>query len=597
MSSWPLVSVPQFADAPTAHAADSPPLAAGAKTDVIYGSGSKAPGSIDFFEIRNYATATPTVSVIGKLKVHISDIAVSNTGIIYCVVNAAPSSILTIDPKTGTLGEPVVSGYANDQNSLTWAPENLLYSAGWQDGDIRRTDLKPCKTSVHTTLPTSAGDMARDPTTGLLYVCTLTKQLYQINPADGKLTLLGELDLGSQTASIPVDRKGQLYATTSGDNSDLFRFYSVDKKTGQATLIADFTKLGIGTRGMGASPVANRIERPDLRSKDPSPAKASRVPAAGPAGKSAIQSYVIFWDFDATKAKPTANGEILIPVPSDEPYQRARWELSGVATQRIVNAEGGKLVAVRPRGANFRLRVTVEPTATEIAKPNGKVPAPAEALACLRDNTAFATRNSETAKLARELKADDPVQTVQNIRHWIKKNMTYRFDPELKQKENAPVGGIDAILQAEHGDCGGHAYLFVSLCRQAGVPARVLWGPVKILEPGSVPKETGLPGLDRLEPGDFCGHAWAEVFVTGWGWIPLEPQAFAHEVPLGRVPPFYVPFVRLELSGAQTTDAMLAIGNVASMNYFPKLEKPQERGDSTDKAQPLESKQSPPKKK
>ena len=67
--------------------------------------------------------------------------------------------------------------------------------------------------------------------------------------------------------------------------------------------------------------------------------------AAGQPGKKA-ESYVIVWDFDATKAAPAATGEILIPAPSNEPYQKVKWELSGVRTQRAINVEGGKLVAV-----------------------------------------------------------------------------------------------------------------------------------------------------------------------------------------------------------------------------------------------------------
>jgi transglutaminase-like putative cysteine protease len=294
------------------------------------------------------------------------------------------------------------------------------------------------------------------------------------------------------------------------------------------------------------------------------------VPAFPAAGQGP-PSYVLVWDFDATKAAPAATGEILIPLPSNEPYQKVKWELSGVRTQRVINLEGGKLVAVRPSGPNFRLRVTVEPTATDIARPGRKLPVPADAAACLRDNAAFAARNPETARLAKELKADDPAQTVRNIRDWIKENMTYRYDPALKQKETAPAGGVDSILKAKCGDCGGQSRLFVCLCRQAGVPARGLWGAIKIVGPEAIPKETGLP-LEKVEPGDFCGHAWAEVFVKDWGWIPVEPQPFGP--PLGQVPQEFVPFVRLEPVAATMADASLAIGNVWAMNYIAKREKP-----------------------
>jgi hypothetical protein len=80
---------------------------------------------------------------------------------------------------------------------------------------------------------------------------------------------------------------------------------------------------------------------------------------------------------------------------------------------------------VRPRRRYFQLTATVERTAVEIPKKKGAGQLPADAAACLQNNTEFAARNPQTAKLAQELKAHDPVHTVENIRKWIKENMVY----------------------------------------------------------------------------------------------------------------------------------------------------------------------------
>jgi hypothetical protein len=55
---------------------------------------------------------------------------------------------------------------------------------------------------------------------------------------------------------------------------------------------------------------------------------------------SGTSSQVIIWNFDGSKGTPMATDEILIPVPSEEPYQRVVWSVSGVVSQRIVDAEG-----------------------------------------------------------------------------------------------------------------------------------------------------------------------------------------------------------------------------------------------------------------
>jgi hypothetical protein len=303
------------------------------------------------------------------------------------------------------------------------------------------------------------------------------------------------------------------------------------------------------------------------------------APSGKPGAAPAKGSYVIVWDFDATKAIPADTGEIIVPVPSDEPYLKVHWEISGVRTQRVVNVDGGRLAAVRPAGPTFRLRVIVEPTATDMPRSTGKTAMPADAAACLRDNAAFALRNPKTAKLAKELKAVDAEQSVNNIRNWLNENVTYQHQSlGEKFKQLNLQGGMDSIIDAKHCVCDGFSSLFVTLCRQGGVPARVLWGPVcvqGIMAP-ALPG-TGQGPVDLGKMGDFCCHFWAEVFLDGRGWIPVEPQDPV--TPLGQVPRNgafpAVPVLRLPPEYDYFRDnAGIAVRNVNAMGWFARLEQP-----------------------
>lgn len=62
------------------------------------------------------------------------------------------------------------------------------------------------------------------------------------------------------------------------------------------------------------------------------------------------------------------------------------------------------------------------------------------------------------------------------------------------------------VLDNRHGDCGQVSLLFISLCRATGIPAR--WQSGWMLHPGAV----------NL-------HDWAEAYLEGIGWVPVD-QSF-----------------------------------------------------------------------
>jgi len=74
------------------------------------------------------------------------------------------------------------------------------------------------------------------------------------------------------------------------------------------------------------------------------------------------------------------------------------------------------------------------------------------------------------------------------------------------------VGGWDiapTILQRGNGSCSEYAFVYIALCRAAGLPARYV---------GSVV----VRGEDACF--DFVYHRWVEVYLPNYGWVPVDPS-------------------------------------------------------------------------
>jgi len=90
---------------------------------------------------------------------------------------------------------------------------------------------------------------------------------------------------------------------------------------------------------------------------------------------------------------------------------------------------------------------------------------------------------------------------------WLKTHVQYQAHPE-----EAGVQPAEVTLQRKTGDCDDLSFLYISLCRSLGIPARFVRGYL----------------LTAYENGtaDAIAHAWTEVFVGGSlgsnGWVPVE---------------------------------------------------------------------------
>lgn len=114
----------------------------------------------------------------------------------------------------------------------------------------------------------------------------------------------------------------------------------------------------------------------------------------------------------------------------------------------------------------------------------------------------------EVAAIARTLKGKTDAETAQNVLNWFRRNI--RYDATIK--DDPALGQLGTILKLRRGGCHHNSGLFVTLCRAAGVPACVGHGVV--LPMHTQPFEMSHP---------ITGHGWAEVYLHGLGWVPVEP--------------------------------------------------------------------------
>lgn len=100
--------------------------------------------------------------------------------------------------------------------------------------------------------------------------------------------------------------------------------------------------------------------------------------------------------------------------------------------------------------------------------------------------------------------------------YWIMRNI-HRFIRERMEYELA--GGWNVaprVLERGNGSCSEYTFLFIAMCRAAGVPARYV---------GSVVIRGDEASTDEVF------HRWSQVYLPGYGWVHVDPQGGDRELP------------------------------------------------------------------
>ena len=108
--------------------------------------------------------------------------------------------------------------------------------------------------------------------------------------------------------------------------------------------------------------------------------------------------------------------------------------------------------------------------------------------------------NPEVVRTAQAIVGDEenPHKKALLIYNFVIKNLKYEVQSEEK--------GALWALENRKGDCSEYSYLFVALCRAAGIPARVQAGFA----------------FHYVNEVMEDGHMWAEYYLENYGWIPVD---------------------------------------------------------------------------
>jgi tetratricopeptide (TPR) repeat protein len=242
------------------------------------------------------------------------------------------------------------------------------------------------------------------------------------------------------------------------------------------------------------------------------------------------KEYTLFWNLDPKRGR-MANGAFAVCLPKTGlPYQNTTYEIGDVKSHRLIKGDVNDVLAVVPQGTkpfSLTIKVTTQPYSykKELAKAVSKPPPP-EAKAFLGPIYTVDPKSPTLKKVVAGLKGDDALATVRNILAWMKKNIDYKLDRSESIVEH-DFKNVDEIIKRGYAECRGYTLLFAALCRASDIPARPVWGMLRV-PPGTDPKF-----------GEIVSHNWDEVYIPGSGWLPVDPQ---RPETLGFLPTNYLRF-------------------------------------------------------
>ena len=226
--------------------------------------------------------------------------------------------------------------------------------------------------------------------------------------------------------------------------------------------------------------------------------------------------------------KPAGVTRVWIPLPSvDGPYQETgsnAWT-GNASSARVVSdgkygatmmaaewspAEKAPVIEVTSR---FRTR----DRSTDFSNPNPAIKLEPAARQFYTEPTALIPTDGIVRVTARDVTrgAKTEIEKARAIYEWVVEN-TAR-DPKTR---GCGVGDVKSMLETKtlSGKCADLNALYVGLARASGLPAREVYG-IRVAKSQFGDRSLGA-GSENITRAQHCR---AEVFLTGFGWVPIDP--------------------------------------------------------------------------
>lgn len=224
---------------------------------------------------------------------------------------------------------------------------------------------------------------------------------------------------------------------------------------------------------------------------------------------------VVTMDFDLSRHGSEKEVRLWIPYPVSSSYQdisniSVSGDYAGSAVYTDKKYQTPMLYAWWPAGTEVRkLSLTFKAVRQEVIRrdfPKVETPWDPADYQMWLEPTSLGPVDGPVKKLADSITRGKStvLARARAIYDWTCAN-TYR-DPATV---GCGKGDVCALLKKPGGKCTDIHSVFVALCRAAGVPAREIFG-VRL-------------GKKEVQDISSWQHCWAEFYLPGYGWVPVDP--------------------------------------------------------------------------
>jgi len=227
------------------------------------------------------------------------------------------------------------------------------------------------------------------------------------------------------------------------------------------------------------------------------------------------QSGTYTWEFDLSTHKPGEKAELWIPYPvsnTEQLISNLKWE--GTFSEAAVYTDRAfatpMLYVAWDKGIKLRkLLFTFEAERIEHVKrdfPQTSAELDPRDFDLYLAPTSLGPVTGEVKKLADKITEGKTsvLDKARAIYDWTVDN-TFR-DPDTR---GCGLGDVTSLLRRPGGKCADISSIYIALARAAGVPTREILGI-----------RTGKKSKQDVTKWQHC---WAEFYLTGYGWVPVDP--------------------------------------------------------------------------